>query len=233
MFVIASVKWVPCCPLKTSFTSFLGRMNVCDLPFSYLVLRSLSGVVPQVRPCPLLDINPVPVYHFNCFGIQIQRINMSLTPADKKVVIGFWGKVGSQANTIGVNALGRWVQPRWLRRWGFIPLFHFALFSTAVAQVAAGVPADQDLLFPLERPFPQLWRCQEARRPPHGWSDRGHWENGQSDHRTSGAQWAARLHPACWPRQLQGMSTIFVNILLIDFMCCFCILLTPLYSGTI
>lgn len=152
----------------------LGRVNVCDKPLLYLTLRSRSGVVPQVCPCPVLYINPAPVYHLNWFGIHDHRINMSLNANDKKVIIAFWGKVSSQANAIGISALGRWVQPHLVRRWCFIHVFHIPVLSTPIAQVAAGVPADQDLLLPLERPKSQLSRCQESRGPHHGWSGGSH-----------------------------------------------------------
>lgn len=108
MFVIAWVKWVPSLQLKKSFTLFWltrvggggGALSVCDMPVFYLALHSLSGVVSQVCPCPVLYISPALVFHSH-------QTNMSLTANDKKVIRSFWSKIGSQADAIGVNALGR------------------------------------------------------------------------------------------------------------------------------
>lgn len=165
----------PCNKRSLSFyLGALGRMNVYDMLLLYLVLHSRSGVVPQVCPCPVFYINPTPVYHLNWFGIHNHWINMSLTTNDKKVVKTFWCKVSSQADTIGIDALGRWVQPHLVRRWRFIYVFHIPVLSTPVAQVAAGVPTDQELLLPLGRTNSQLCWCQETWRPHHCWSDAGH-----------------------------------------------------------
>lgn len=113
----------PCNKRSLSFhLGALGRINVCDMPLLYLVLRSRSGVVPQVCPCPVLYISP------HQFGIHNHWINMSLNSNDRKAVSNFWAKVAPQADAIGTDALGRWVQPHSVRRWLFLCVFFIFLY---------------------------------------------------------------------------------------------------------
>lgn len=71
-------------------------------------------------------------------------------------------------------------------------------------QDAESLPADQDLLLPLEGPERLLSRCEEARPDCDGWSWRRCGQDRRPERRSLEPQWAARLHSACGPCQLQG-----------------------------
>lgn len=73
------------------------------------------------------------------------------------------------------------------------------LFVSFFTQDAGCVPADQDLLLPLEGPEPHLSLSQETRNNCDEWSCRCCVQNRRPERRSSEPQWAACLHSACGP----------------------------------
>ena len=72
-------------------------------------------------------------------------------------------------------------------------------------QDADCLPIDQDLLQPLEGLVSYLQTSGQARTDRDEWSWRCCEENRRPEYRSADPQWAACLHSACGPCQLQGM----------------------------
>lgn len=87
----------------------------------------------------------------------------------------------------------------------FFVVFHVLFTPTcALSQALCGVPADQNLLLPLERRESLLCPGEEAWKDLDGRSCRCYRQNWWPDKRSVDPQWAACLHSACGPFQLQG-----------------------------
>lgn len=157
----------------------------------------------RVCPCPVVCIKtPHGSDRSQHFNLEQSAHKMSLTAKDKDTVKAFWAKIAGKADDIGTDALSRLIWPQriiYMFNYLFIT-YLFIHFFTLLTQDAGGVPADQDLLLPLEGSEPRLCPGEEARTDRDGWSCWCCEEDRRSVCRSPEPQWAACLHSACGPR---------------------------------